>query len=1055
MACSVNMYFGEKVMPNVGLKVFMSDGEPVQIDNYDVSELAEALDLNFTTFQLTEGEILSCGNFTTWLQWNAVAQNQQALGYQAFADIIQPGGQLGADPFAKFTSLVIKQFTTFFGGNGADTLSQPTNAFTEDAKEWAKLKQVFEFIKNIADENYGRKYLIEIGDNNSGVCIKDRFGNPANFDLIAENEGGLFYTSDSPAPDGGWPNNNQVQILGLQIGTDTQTFQQGDFRVGCFVKFDQTKNITKSFAPNNNIYDLKLSSLDADSYFKKDEEIYLSATIANKIYQIDSKQYVLVELANRPELMLSLGTINNCGALAAINGCATLLTLFEGTSADANSSLRQSLLCANCPDELGEDCPDGGSNSDTTPFNTYSSNPPTLIPDHFVLPMKSNLFVYGPWFYQANPVGGTQVEPNRELKPWNFAGVGDDGYENMDYFGNLIAADGPRGLQSQENGSITVASLPNYTIGFLVAQNAATLTDIQMTVGSGGFSTTYNFQTYTPKFGEPGRHITGLWSKNYKRMSYLNKFFREQGKIINRIINATDAASQIRLNSTRKGADDDPIVMGARGQTSPGVYFFGGFRFKDPSDTSIPDTNASGGDSCTDGSGASGAAPLCKKCEGDDCYADDSCGETIGSAPTLSDGNVIQNRPWSNLQPSYTWEWANKSGNTFKNVAFMSVDMLLSPISTNQDDGTKLPRLAMYKDYGCTDLEYSDKQSYNLNHPGRPPNSRPRLELPPFFVDGGDHQYNLPINQYYLNSVTSQAMLSDWDSRLNSSNKGFITNVISYGDSNTDFPFSLTAEDEQQKQDQTSFRYNALRGPLTLQAWGYDTSGKPIPNAIDAAADTEEGKFRNKGLTDKFLQNWLENPKTWPAGPIDLRWDRERGVWVSPPANKVVVARLLSNLSPNGVAEAELFDPEGGSSKFYEYYDIWDKDGSNVKSALSKTRIKVYDFLGVSLCKCDIVYAYYDDNRYIVLESSRAYKDPSEGCCITTTVPPETTQPAPSVATPTSCWCGLECLQSLDNYKSKQHQALVHTQTTGGEDCLVWEDIVECYTTPPANLIDD
>ena len=1051
MACSVNMYFGESVIPGVGLKVFMSDGEPVQVDNYDITALSEAIGLNFTTFTLREGEILASANFNTWLQWNAVTQHADSLGVQAFEDLCDM-------TFADFSTDVLSQFTTFLTDGSSETFAQSINELTESEKNWALLKQVHDYIKNIADDNYGRKYLIEIGDNNSGVCIKDRFGNPSNFDLIAENEGGLFYTSDSPAPDGGWPNNGQVQILGLNIGDDTQTFQQGDFRLGCFVAFDQITDINKGFGNTAHPFDLKLSSLDADSYFKKDEKVYLSASIANKIYQIENKQYVLVELANKPELMLSLGNVNNCGALAANNGCATLLTLFEGSAYDNGEvSLRDRLLCANCPSDDHAPCDTsaGGTASDTTSFNLFASTPPTIIPDHFVLPMKSNLFVYGPWFYQANPVGGTVVEPNRELKPWNFAGIGDDGYDNMDYYGNLIAADGPRGLQSQENGSITVAALPNYTIGYLVSANAATLTDIQMNVGSGGFTTSYNFQTYTPKFGSPGRHIANLWSKNYRRMSYLNKFFREQGQIINRLINAKDAALQIRRNKTIRTTSTDPVVdQGPRGGNSPGIYFFGGFRFRNSAE---PSTNSSGGDSCIDGSGRSGPAPVCKKCEGDDCYADDSCGETMGSAPTLSDGNIIKNRPWSNLQPSYTWEWANKSGNTFKNIAFMSVDMLMSPISTNQEDGTKLPRLAMYKDYDCSDLEYSEKTSYNLNDPGRPPNSKPRLELPPFFIDGGDTQYNLPINQYYLNSVTSQAMLSSWDARINSSDKGFITNIISYGTEASEFPFSLTEDDEQAKQDQTSFRYNALRGPLTLQAWGYDTSGKPIPNAIDAAADTEEGKFRNKGLTDKFLQNWLENPKTWPAGPIDLRWDRERGVWVSPPANKVVVARLLTNLTPNGVAEAELFDPEGGSSKFYEYYDIWDKDGSNVKSALSKTRIKVYDFLGVSLCKCDIVYAYYDDNRYIVLESSRAYQDPNEGCCITqtTSTPEETTQEPPSVATPTSCWCGLECLQSLDNYKSNQHQALVHTQTTGGEDCLVWEDIVECYTTPPANLIDD
>jgi len=271
-------------------------------------------------------------------------------------------------------------------------------------------------------------------------------------------------------------------------------------------------------------------------------------------------------------------------------------------------------------------------------------------------------------------------------------------------------------------------------------------------------------------------------------------------------------------------------------------------------------------------------------------------------------------------------------------------------------------------------------------------------------------------------------------------------NVISWG---TDEDYKLTHldEDEQNRQASENFRYNILRGPLSLQAWGYDTSGKPIPNAVDSAVETEQGKFRRKGLQDKFLKNWLENPKTWPAGPIDLRWDRERGVWVAPPANKIVVARLLGNLKKYGVVEAELLNPDGGGVSFYEYYDIWDKDGKNVKKSIEKAKIKIYDFLGIELCKCDTVYAYYDDNRYIVLESSRAYQDPNEACCPTTTATPPVSQP--TVPTPTSCWCNLECLQTLKGYKEGKHQALVHNAATQGPDCLMWEDIVECHTPPP------
>ncbi len=36
------------------------------------------------------------------------------------------------------------------------------------------------------------------------------------------------------------------------------------------------------------------------------------------------------------------------------------------------------------------------------------------------------------------------------------------------------------------------------------------------------------------------------------------------------------------------------------------------------------------------------------------------------------------------------------------------------------------------------------------------------------------------------------------------------------------------------------------------------------------------------------MDNWLQKSDTWPTGPVDLRFDRDRGVWVSPPANQLV-----------------------------------------------------------------------------------------------------------------------------------------------------------------------
>ena len=138
-------------------------------------------------------------------------------------------------------------------------------------------------------------------------------------------------------------------------------------------------------------------------------------------------------------------------------------------------------------------------------------------------------------------------------------------------------------------------------------------------------------------------------------------------------------------------------------------------------------------------------------------------------------------------------------------------------------------------------------------------------------------------------------------------------------------------------------RFVGLRGPLMVHGWGYDLDGYPVPNAADEPKEVNDrGMFRMHRKTqsthadgtlvvdvdgnavyeddynhpgdfpggslsadqlgniisktqnwvnnrwtkpvrsDKFYLNWGERPDIWPVGPIDLRWDKQRGVWVTP-----------------------------------------------------------------------------------------------------------------------------------------------------------------------------
>ena len=83
------------------------------------------------------------------------------------------------------------------------------------------------------------------------------------------------------------------------------------------------------------------------------------------------------------------------------------------------------------------------------------------------------------------------------------------------------------------------------------------------------------------------------------------------------------------------------------------------------------------------------------------------------------------------------------------------------------------------------------------------------------------------------------------------------------------------------------YRTFALRGPLLLHSWGYDSDGKPIPNQYDNIDDivnngtyvTQSSGTSGEPLTGNFMSGFSMKPESWPVAPVDLRLNRQRGVW--------------------------------------------------------------------------------------------------------------------------------------------------------------------------------
>jgi hypothetical protein len=895
--------------------------------------------------------------------------------------------------------------------------------------------------------------------------------------------------------------------MGLEIPRETEIFQTDDTRIGCFVKVGKIKKIQKAVTKGgkSHSWDINFEAFSADSFYVKrdnfveaddgNSDFYCRGNVTGTIFAIEGEgQFAHFEIE---PIRLKLGKEGlDCDSAMAYPGARALLTIFaEGGGANTvPEDKTRDMFC------LQNDADKQGRHLGRDQVNVLAIKDVATFPEGIVLPFRSNLFVYGPWSFVANPIGGTQVEQNSSLVPWNFAGQGpgEDGWALMRTFGQMIAQDGPRGLQQQEEGSITVACLPNFALGHMIGGNAAILSDMSISIGENGAQTTYNFQTYTPKFGQPGRHLADTWKSHYKRFLYLNKYFKEERL---KVVNLANQARKNRksIGGDMRAVDANPDVGPGKParEASPVFLLMSAYFFKDLQD------NSDGGELVKDEDGE----PIgCDPCNQLDRSKDNSATPAPSGAP-----NTVDEEVFSCITNHRQWEFARPYG--YKELTITSLDAIFTPMSLRGNEAqvgnyrNTIPKFSMHplcdaiSSSSSTGESHLDFFSINSQHmrsePGYPPSSRPRNEVPPFeFESGTKHAYDLPIHQVYLNPYTSKKILDGWDDRKNGSSKGFVIYAITYGtdyknlnfskieDSESDSSSGGTGESIEKKQLEDNFRFSALKGPLVLQAWGYDTAGKPIPNEVDSAKEAESGKFRMSGLKDKFMRDWLGNSKTWPAGPIDLRFDRHRGVWVAPPANKIVVARLTETLPKYGSATAELINPEAGGVKFYENYGIWGPDGENIKKSLKTTKIKVFDYLGVSLCACDIIYAYYDDGRYIVLESSRTYDNVTCAPCTTETRSRETSEPTPtqsesptqSEGTPTgseptqtptqkpsppsppspptppiptsNCWCDLECLKTISNFKAGKHQALVHTIVTGGEDCLAWEDIVECFPTP-------
>jgi len=570
------------------------------------------------------------------------------------------------------------------------------------------------------------------------------------------------------------------------------------------------------------------------------------------------------------------------------------------------------------PDDQG-DTDLGGNNARTAPANTdvdtlnkaqqsvgitdinrFRYMPACVMPAVAAIPMRSNIRTYGP--YASSNFARSTGGINVESNTDLCPWVY-GGIGNMHAAGISIVENASFGLNRAETGSVTVPGYPNeLRLGEAFgAANGPTLSDLNFSYGSNGVTTTYKFSTFTPKRGT-------INNQTQEKLKLIAKNRTEQLRFLrNQAINNNKIGRKLITTSVRPAPPIQNSQGGIRSSNTLGRVLVG----------EMYDWNK-----LNDGS---------------------NLNRTVVGVGSL---------------PKSTAEMVH----SYNTKAYTSFDFFFGPVSKSGDGG--LPQFGQYSMLpGASSSGIGTSGTTIGAHPPVSDWYDPaNVSLNELVMD----QYNLSINRQYLDPLITP----DTNHHHGAEDKtttGFPYDIIGRGSGLP--PSGLLNSRYKMNSDQKyignsgDFRFHAIRGPLVLQSWGYDTDGKPIPNESDTDTEAGKGNFTRESLKDKFLTNWISKPKTWPVAPVDLRYDRNRGVWTAPPPYRIIAAELLEDLDAGKSAAAKVL-------KDFDQ-TLYDNEGQPIQNPT----IRIKDRIDSALSKGTKVYCYFDTYlaEYIAFSSTDAW----------------------------------------------------------------------------------
>jgi hypothetical protein len=778
------------------------------------------------------------------------------------------------------------------------------------------MQTIYNWVLGIAREYYGRKYMVRVPYTAAKL----------------ETVSNRIVTSEEPT-DGGWTEYGSViELSNPSVYLDF--FRLDDSRIRPFVKFNQAeKKSLSALDPNDYII---LYGGD-DEEFTSDLDIVedlIDSGSGDSEYSIKAwvkvdadPQYVYSNVATlaSPRVLITLNApvldINDTAAANSLIHTRGIPKLVEKMILAAGEE-------ANFKDNLDQLFKDIGA---IETFFTVDFFPVT--PDAAAVALRSNTLTYGPW-YNPGPPGQTRVELDEDLVPWNYNGT-----NVMNLAGQARADDGLTNLQVTEMGNIEVAGYPTLPLGaelgavaggfygggtnLIENRNYSQGSFNDTHVESGAYSVNYAFFDYSGSWtGLYGPNITDISVSVGENGLTTNYGFRTYTPKYGRF--AKYNADRLKQLSEQQ-RNINKLISG-------NILRLGGFNLQNIKSGLKRDIN----DFNQQGKAHANNSPHEILVGREKVWGDD--GEfrrvNIASEEIADIGNEIADGQFG-----------------IGKKALMSLDGLLRPVQASElaaisNTSNSLPPFPPF-------YKYSDLLESGEN---------------------AEQQYNLGISAAYLNPV------------CNPTGIGGGTKHIKAGDEDCGHDIDMLGKDELPAYSMSipieeyltgtgyvdDYNYLCLRGPMVMRGWGYDTNGKPVPNRGDSGDS-------GTGLEDYFAENWLQKQNTWPVGPIDLRWDRERKVWVSPQSYKMVRVKLLGYLRGSNLIDENLGTWDSTSGLLLDVANLYDKDGLVIEPTgeedNNRAAIIIYDKVGITAHSGDRLWAYWDDysKKYYALSNITLY----------------------------------------------------------------------------------